>query len=150
NLTRFTFDPNKHYEGPIWSRDGASVVCLSQTPPRSIYRKAANGAGTEETLVQQAPDSTAMFPDNLSPDGKFLMYHERGPKTAADLWLVPLSGERKPALFLQTPFVEGDAQIAPNNKWVAYTSNESGRMELYLRPFPNASGGKWQISTVGG
>jgi hypothetical protein len=71
NLTRFTFDPSRHFEGPIWSGDGNSIIYLGQTAPRAIYRKASNGAGIEEALVQQPANATGtMFPDSPSPDGQ--------------------------------------------------------------------------------
>ena len=66
-----------------------------------------------------------------------------------DLWVLPSEGDRKPSPFLQTPFNEAGAQFSPDGRWIAYMSNESGRMEVYVQPYPNP-GGKWQISTGGG
>ena len=63
--------------------------------------------------------------------------------------MLPLEGDRKPSVFLQTPFQETSPQISPDGRWVAYTSDESGRLEVYVRPFPGP-GGKWQVSTDGG
>ncbi len=71
------------------------------------------------------------------------------PKTKPDLWLLPLAGDRQPALFLQTPFVETQGRFSPDGRWIAYTSNDQSRNELYVQTFP-AAGGKWQISTNGG
>jgi dipeptidyl aminopeptidase/acylaminoacyl peptidase len=65
------------------------------------------------------------------------------------LWVLPLSGDRKPIPFLKTQFNESDAQFSPDSRWVAYESDESGKYEVYVSPFPG-SGGKWQISTAGG
>jgi len=66
-----------------------------------------------------------------------------------DIWAVPMSGEHKPAPFLQTEFNETNAFFSPDGRWVAYNSDESGTAEIYVRPFPPA-GGKWQVSTQGG
>ena len=84
-----------------------------------------------------------------SPDGRFLVYETTDPKTQVDLWILPLSDDRTPRPFLVTPFGEFAAQISPDGRWIAYTSNESGREEVYVQSFPGP-GGKWQISTAGG
>jgi Tol biopolymer transport system component len=86
---------------------------------------------------------------SLSPDGRTEIYSEIDPKTSQDLWVLPLDGDRKPHLFLQTPFNESSGQFSPDGHWVAYVSDESGRLEVYVRPFPGP-GGKWQLSTEGG
>jgi dipeptidyl aminopeptidase/acylaminoacyl peptidase len=77
------------------------------------------------------------------------VYEQTGQKTAADLWLLPLSGERKPVPYLQTPFDEMAARFSPDGRWMAYQSNESGQFQVYVQTFPS-SGAKYQISTSGG
>jgi Tol biopolymer transport system component len=72
-------------------------------------------------------------PDDWSLDGKFIVYTQREDKTAYDLWLLTLSGDRKPFLFLRTPFNEENARFSPDGKWIAYVSEESGRREVYVR-----------------
>jgi len=86
-----------------------------------------------------------------SPDGRFILYATflSSPQTGADLFVLPLFGDRKAHPFLQTPFNEIEGQFSPDGRWVAYTSNESGRYEVYVAPFPGP-GGKWQVSTGGG
>jgi hypothetical protein len=94
---------------------------------------------------------------DLSRDGRFLLYQQNDPKTRYDLWVLSLEGDprqagtegRKPKPFLQTPFDESHAQFSPDGHWIAYTSNESSRPEVYVQPFPGP-GGKWQVSTSGG
>jgi len=79
------------------------------------------------------------------------MFTVTDPKTATDLWVLPVEGNpetRKPRVFLQTPFTEVGGLVSPDGRWVTYRSNESGREEIYVRPF--TGGGKWQISTEGG
>ena len=74
---------------------------------------------------------------------------EQSLETGYDLWVLPLEGERKPVPYLQTQFNEQMGQFSPDGRWVAYTSSESGRGEIYIQPYP-ADGGKWQVSTDGG
>ena len=84
-----------------------------------------------------------------SPDGRFLLYRSIDPKTGSDIWALPLDGDRKPFPVVQTNFDERDGQFSPDGKWIAYQSNESGRFEIYVQPFPGP-GGKSQVSTNGG
>ena len=84
---------------------------------------------------------------------KFLGYTEQNPKTRYDLWVLPLQGDRKPFPFLQTEFNELRCQFSPDGRWLAYSSDETSRYEIYVRPFagaPAGSGGKWQVSINGG
>src|SRR5207249_4153527 len=86
--------------------------------------------------------------NDWSGDGRFLLYTELGSK-GADLWVMNMDGERKPVPFLQTPFNESQGQFSPDGHWIAYASDESGRYEVYVRPFPSGPG-KWKISISGG
>jgi Tol biopolymer transport system component/preprotein translocase subunit SecG len=145
-LTRFTFDPAIDV-CPLWSPDGARIIFSSNRRGRQeIYLKVSTGAGNDELLL---PWEHSAYADSLTPDGRFLLFEADDPKTRFDLWLLPLEGERKPAPFLQTEFNETHAQFSPDGRWVAYTSDESGRPEVYVRSFPDR-GGKWQVSTSGG
>ncbi len=87
-------------------------------------------------------------PRSWSHDGRSLLFAERG-EASWDLWVLPLEGEPKPAPYLQTKFNETLGQFSPNDRWVAYASDESGVTEIYVQSYP-ADGGKWQISTDGG
>ena len=84
----------------------------------------------------------------MSPDGRMLAFHEHG-LALPDLWVLSLEGDGEPQPFLQTPFNEAASWFAPDGRWLAYVSNESGRVEVYAQPFPGP-GGKYQISTEGG
>jgi Tol biopolymer transport system component len=145
--TRFTFDAG-YDAGPSWSRDANSIAFTSiRKGVYSIYQKASNGTGVEEKLL---PDSRlALTLCDWSADGRFLLYQILEPKTSYDMWILPLEGDRKPRVFLQTEFDERDGRFSPDGRWVAYRSNESGRNEIYVRSFPEP-GGQWQISTAGG
>src|SRR5262249_41768225 len=92
---------------------------------------------------------TDSYPLDWSADGRFLLIGVSDPKTRNDLWVLPLDGSRNPKPLLQTPFNEWEARISPDGRFVAYTSDESGRAEVYVRPFPSMAE-KWQVSTHGG
>ena len=85
-------------------------------------------------------------PTSWSADGRFILYNGEDPKTSRDVWVLPLAGDRKPFVFLQTLFNEGSACFSPDGRWVAYHSNDQGLNEMYVQTFP-ASGSKWKIST---
>jgi eukaryotic-like serine/threonine-protein kinase len=144
-LTRLTFEGINGF--PVWTPDGEKVAYMSQrTGPPNIYWTPTDGSGAEERLTTVG--GTNQTPMSFSPDGRTLVYNQQDPKTGYDLWVLPLQGERKPQIFLQTPFNERSARLSPDGRWLAYVSDESGRYEVYVRPFPGP-GGKWQISTEG-
>jgi dipeptidyl aminopeptidase/acylaminoacyl peptidase len=151
---RVTFDPASD-RFPVWSPDGTRIVFYSARTG-DVYQKVMSGAGVEERLVVSGQSK---FPNNWSADGRFLLYGSNDPQTNVDLWVVPMVGDRTPSVFLKTPFVEAWGAFSPDGRWVAYMSNESGRTEIYVRPFvpPGAAnsgtavaGDQWQVSTTGG
>ena len=88
------------------------------------------------------------MPNSWSPDGQLLAFNEINPITGSDIWVLQ-RGDKKAQPFLRTPFAEESARFSPDGRWLAYMSNESGRYEIYVQPYPGP-GGKWQISTDGG
>jgi dipeptidyl aminopeptidase/acylaminoacyl peptidase len=113
----------------------------------NLYRKLLSAPpGSEELLLST---SQGKFPMDWSADGRFLLYDSLGPKRGSDIWVLPLEGDRKPFEVVQTEFNEGLAQFSPDGKWIAYQSNKTGRLEIYLRPFPGP-GGDSRASTEGG
>ena len=150
--TRLTFGEGGK-EHAVWSPDGARVVFDATRGetfgPTDLYTRASNGIGDDELLLK---DDRTKMPSSWSPDGRFLMFATSPPAVSLfnfDLWVLPMSGDRKPVPFLQTPFNEYDGHFSPDGKWVAYVSDESGRFEIYVLPFMG-NGGKTQISTAGG
>jgi serine/threonine protein kinase len=145
--SRLTFDPAID-NLPIWSPDGVRIVWPSNRGGSfDLYIKSANGTGPEELLLKMGSDFG--WATDWSKDGRFILYQRPGEKTGQDLWIAPLSGDRKPYPYLQTQFEEQDGQFSPDGKWVAYSSNESGQYEVYVQSFP-PSGAKFPISSGGG
>jgi Tol biopolymer transport system component len=144
--TRFTFDASVDAQ-PLWSPDGGRIV-FSSTRKGSfdLYQKPVTGAENEAVLGEESPQ--IKFPRDWSPDGRILL-HSRTDDRGANLWALPLDGDRKPFPVANTPFEELQGQFSPDGRWVAYQSNESGQNEIYVQPFPGP-GGKWQVSTKGG
>jgi Tol biopolymer transport system component len=148
--TRFTFDPAGEYWA-VFSPDGRNVIFNSTRKGHyDLYRKPANGAGAEEPIYA---DDAGKVPTSWSHDGKFLLYFNGGGRRF-EMFVLPLTPERpgaplKPIPFHQTEFNEKDAQFSPDDRWVAYDSDESGRFEIYVSPFSRRTE-KHQISTNGG
>ena len=150
--SRLTFDPAID-DPPMWSPDGLRVVWASnRSGVFDLYVKSANGAGPEQLLVKMG--APAGWPEDWSRDGRFIIYQIPGTKTGQDIWIAPQAsegtgGDHKPFPYLQTQFDEKHARFSPDGRWVVYTSNESGREEVYVQSFP-PSGAKFQISAGGG
>jgi serine/threonine protein kinase/Tol biopolymer transport system component len=145
--TRFTFGTAIAFAS-IWSPDGSRIVFESSRKGHyDLYQKPVNGTGTEEVLLE---DNLDKVPVSWSPDGRFILYVTLGgaPK-GDDLLVLPLSGDRKPFPFLNTEFNEVNGRFSPDGRWVVYQSDESGKFEVYVAPFPGP-GEKTQISTTGG
>jgi len=144
--SRLTFDPAPE-EAPVWSPDGTGIVfSSSRNGTFDLYRKNSAGAGQEEVLLKSDHPKT---PEDWSADGRYILYREQDPKTGWDLWVLPLTGDRKPQSVLRTASSEIHGRFSPDGRWMAYVSNESGTNEVYVQSFP-PSGNKWQISTGGG
>jgi Tol biopolymer transport system component len=145
-MDRFTSDPARE-TNPLWSPDGSRIVFSSDRDgPVNLYQRLVSGAGGDEALFKS---DNRKVPYDWSRDGRFILYSEQDPKTSLDLWVLPLSEEQKPFPFLQTDFDEVHAQFSPDGKWIAYSSNESGMWQVYVRSFPDR-GEKWPVSTSGG
>jgi serine/threonine protein kinase len=126
---------------PVWSPDGNRIIFASNRELKfDLYLKDANGAQEEKIIPQDGPDR---FPTDWSRDGKYVLYM-RG----QDVWYLTMSDLRA-TQFLKASASVKSAGFSPDGKWIAYSSNESGRWEIYVTSFPDAHG-KWQVSNAGG
>ncbi len=146
---RLTSTPSANI-APVWSPRGDRIGFASKRGgPFHLYMKPASGSEQDELLLpSNVSDSTTQW----SRDGRFIVYFEIDPKTKDDLWVLPAQGDaavRKPIPFLRTEFNELFGQLSPDSHWMAFTSDRSGRREVYVRPFP-PSDGEWTISLAGG
>jgi eukaryotic-like serine/threonine-protein kinase len=144
-LTRFTFEGQRN-QNPVWTPDGKRIAFFSTKEGiENLFWQLADGSGGLERL---STSEYVQIPRSWSPDGQLLAFDVVNPKTQYDIWVLRMS-DRKAQPFLQTPFNEGGATFSPDGHWLAYVSNESGRPEVYVQPYPGP-GGKYQISTEGG
>ncbi|MBZ5696532.1 MAG: serine/threonine-protein kinase [Acidobacteriia bacterium] len=156
--TRFTFDSGWD-PYPVWSPDGSRIAFGSNRGGGfDLYQKTSNLAGEDELLYKSGD---AKVPTSWSPDGRFLLYFN--PVPPSHLWVLPLGGgDRKPILVERSEFNEAVGRFSPDGRWIAYSSDESGKTEIYVRPFDAASAtgaspegatavtGKWMVSKDGG
>jgi len=144
-LTRLTFEGNLNF-APIWTADGKRIAFQSNKEgPMNIFWQLADGSGGLERLTTSEYFNAA---DSWSPDGRLMFFAERTPTTGYDIWALHLN-DRKAQPLLRTRFNEMLTRVSPDGRWLAYVSDESGRLEVYVQPFPGP-GGKWQVSTEGG
>jgi len=159
--TRFTFESGWD-DSPVWSPDGSRIAFLAGRGIYGVYQKAANLGGEDELLLKA---NMWVGPTSWSPDGRFLLYEMVARPTQTGL--LPVGGataERKPVPLTKSEFNQYNAHFSPDGRWIAYQSDESGRFEIYVRPFDAAAAirsssssaggtdaaGKWMVSKDGG
>jgi len=152
-MTRLTFGGTPYT--PAWSPDGRYILFQAS---EGMFWTRSDGSGNPQRLIQNMTQGKFLYPSSFTPDGKRLAFYE-GVTPAGDIWTVPVESDGaglragKPEPFLQTAFNEREPAFAPDGRWLAYVSDESGTMQVYVRAFPAApfgKGGKWQVSNDGG
>jgi Tol biopolymer transport system component len=154
-LSRLTFDPADDRR-PVWTPDGRRIVFASTRSVETtlnLYWQRTDGTGEIQRLTDSKNEQS---PGSWHPSGKFLAFAEQNPQTRGDVMILPMDGDEvsgwkpgTPTVFLNAAFIEVAPMFSPDGRWLAYASNESGRPEVYVQPFPGP-GGKWQISADGG
>jgi serine/threonine protein kinase len=145
--SRLTFDPGDEL-APAWSPDGDRLAYAKiGVGGMQIYAKAASGVGSEDSLAHTPGSLEAPF--QWSGAANTIVLAHMGPSGQWDIYVMPADGRQAPRPFLQSPFREMGGRLSPDGQWLAYTSNETGRSEVCVVPYPGP-GGKWQISTAGG
>ena len=148
-LTRVTFNPRDDLY-PVWMPDGRRLLFTSRREPsntRNLFWRAADGTGEVERLTESPNRQHATA---VSPDGRLLIFHENFPETGDDVMQLELDETRRVTPLVQTEFIERNGIVSPDGRWLAYEANDSGRFEIYVRPFPEVNSGRWQVSTMGG
>ncbi len=142
-----------HANSPVWAPDSRHLVFQFASGGPSLVWVRSDGAGETQKILEAHNSAT---PWSFSRDGR-LAYFERTAETGIDLWTMPLDladSDRptpgKPELYLRTPNDESLPRFSPDGRWIVYRANESATTEIFVRPFPAANGGKWQISNGGG
>ncbi len=145
---RLTFGPVRN-QSPVWSPDSQTIAYASNQKGLNnlVFQKKSDGTGVEELLAESGDNK---FPTSWSADGRFIAYNtSQEGKSNSELWILPLFGDRKPFAFLKTNSDVAEGRFCPRGGWIAYSSDESGRSEVYVTSFPGHQG-KWQISQSGG
>ena len=145
-LARLTFESGNEWR-PVWTPDGTRLAYSAASGAAlNIFWKAADGSGPPERIVR---GDRLRYPSSFSPDGKILAFVDIDPVTGPDIWTVPLEGNREAQPFLRTAFREILPVFSPDGRWMAYASDESGDMQVYVVRFPEGAT-KRQISRDGG
>ena len=145
-LTRATFDPGADVF-PVWLRDGRQLLFSSaRAGAVNLFAQAADGSGD---VTQLTTSPNVQHATSVSPDGTRLVFAETAPATSLDVMQLRLDGTHAVTPLVQTPFSERNAEVSPDGRWLAYEANDSGRYNIYVRPFPDVSSGYWQVSASG-
>ena len=154
-LSRLTFDSGG-ISAPVWTPDGRRITFSSRRGDKStlnLYWQRADGTGDAQRLTES---KNQQFASSWHPSRKSLAFTEDNPQTGQDIMMLPMDGDEasgwkpgKPTVFLNSSSQETQPAFSPDGRWLAYMTNEGGRPEVFVRPFPGP-GGKWQISAEGG
>ena len=146
-LTRLTITPGRDVV-QVWMPDSQRLIFGSERAGgRNLYWQAADGTGAAERLTD-SPNT--QYPLAVSPDGHQLIFSDESPETGIDVMAMELDGSRRVTTLVRSQFIERNATISPDGHWLAYEANDSGRFEIYVRPYPDVNSGRAVVSTTGG
>ena len=143
--TRLTSDRLSEIGG-VWLPAGNDIIFAAQAPPH-IFRKELGSGVEREILPCTAP--SLQYPEDISPDGRTIVYTQRTTRGNADVWTVPVAPPHTPTVLIETPFDESGVRFSPDGRFIAYAGDESGRREVYVAPYP-FTGEKTRLSNGGG
>ena len=146
--TRLTFHEARD-EYPLWTPDGRRIVFWSERDGGGLFLRNADGTGQPERLGELIGSQT-QIPTSFLADGSELIFFTQGGGALSDLYALSLNGEVAPRMIIASDFDEDGADVSPNGRWIAYTTDASGEDQVYVQPYPNVDDGKWQVSPDGG
>ena len=146
-LTRLTVVPGRDVV-QVWTPDSRRLIFSSERAgARNLFSQAADGTGAAERLLESP---STQYPLAVSPDGRQLLFSDESPETGIDLMALDLDGARRVTPLVRSRFTERNGIISPDGRWLAYEANDSGRFEIYVRPYPDVNSGLSVVSTTGG
>jgi len=149
-MSRVTLDPAFQDSFPVWTPDGHRIIFSSRrtdSQSANIFWQAADGTGTAERLTESAHQQS---PTAITPDGTHLIFTEAGNNSGDDVMELQLNGTHGVRPLVRSSFSERNGIVSPDGRWLAYEAEDSGQSEVYVRPYPNVDGGRWQVSAGGG
>lgn len=149
-ISRLTDKPGAEQYG-LWMPKGLGVVFNSASGSRTeLYRMRRDGTGQMEQITETSAERLAPFPNAITPDGEQVIFRAATTNSKNDLWIASMTGPRSVRKLLDGPHHELNASLSPDGKWMAYESDQSGRTEVYVRPFPDVQSGQFPVSVAGG
>ena len=143
---RLTFGSSRN-SFPVWAPDGSRVIFSSnRSGPWDMFERRSDGTGSEEVLLRSDANK---YPSDWSADGRFIIFSSTAGVSRTEEWILPRFGDGRPYPFIRGDFSAGEGRFSPDGRFLAYSSDESGRAEVYVTPFPQGSS-KWQVSVAGG